>query len=86
MDDVTLLAKSPDEMDDVLERLNVLVRWSRMKFKAKKSRSLTFRNGKQVQRRFMIGGDRIPTLKEEPVKSLGRLYAGNLTDRHMKGF
>ena len=82
MDDVTLLARSPDEMDDVLERLNVLVRWSRMKFKAKKSRSLTFRNGKQVQRRFMIGGDRIPTLKEEPVKSLGRLYAGNLTDRH----
>ena len=53
-----------------------------MKFEAKKSRSLTFRNGKQVQRRFMIGGDRIPTIREEPVKSLGRLYSGTLTDRH----
>ena len=82
MDDVTLLAKNPEDMDDVLERLNGLVEWSRMKFKAKKSRSLTFRSGKQIQRRFKIGGDRIPTVKEEPVKSLGRLYAGNLTDRH----
>ena len=82
MDDVTLLAKNCQEMDDVLERLNGLIAWSRMKFKAKKSRSLTFRKGKQIQRRFKIGGDRIPTIKEEPVKSLGRLYSGNLTDRH----
>ena len=60
----------------------MLIAWSRMKFKASKSRSLTFRNGKQIQRRFKIGGDHIPTIKEEPVKSLGRLYSGNLTDRH----
>ena len=66
----------------MLERLNMLIAWSRMKFKASKSRSLTFRNGKQIQRRFKIGGDHIPTIKEEPVKSLGRLYSGNLTDRH----
>ena len=82
MNDVTLLAKNPEEIDDVLERLNVLVAWSRMKFKSKKSRSLTFRSGKQIQQRFKIGGDHIPTVKEEPVKSLGRLYAGSLTDRH----
>ena len=29
-----------------------------------------------------IGGDKIPTVREKPVKTLGRLYSIPLTDRH----
>ena len=81
MDDVTLLTRADVAMDRVLCRLDELITWSRMKFKAKKSRSLTFRDGKQSQRRFEIAGEKMPTVKEEPVKSLGRWYEGNLSDR-----
>ena len=81
MDDVTLLTREVDTMQSVLMRLDELITWSRMKFKAKKSRSLTFHKGKQKQQKFTIAGEQMPTVKEEPVKSLGRWYAGTLSDR-----
>ena len=49
-----------------------LIKWSRMKFKAKKSRSRTIASEKQKEVRYTIAGENIPTVKEEPVKSLGR--------------
>lgn len=52
-----------------------------MKFKAKKSRSATFIKGKQKEIRYKIGGEEIPTVKEQPVKSLGRWYKSTLSDR-----
>ena len=81
MDDVTLLTKDVDTMERVLTRLDELITWSRMKFKAKKSRSLTIQKGRQKQQKFTIAGEQMPTVKEQPVKSLGRWYAGTLSDR-----
>ena len=37
--------------------------------------------GKQVETKFSVAGERMPTLREEPVKSLGRLYHGTLNNR-----
>ena len=71
MDDVTLLTRDVDTMQSVLTRLDELITWSRMKFKAKKSRSLTIQKGKQRQQKFTIAGQQMPTVKEQPVKSLG---------------
>ena len=81
MDDVTLLTRETETMQKVLNQLDELITWSRMKFKAKKSRSVTFHKGKQKQHKFTIAGEQMPTIKEEPVKSLGRWYAGTLSDR-----
>ena len=81
MDDVTLLTREAEVMTRVLGRLDELVAWSRMRFKAKKSRSLTFRKGVQKQVRFQIAGEPMPTVKEQPVKSLGRWYKGSLSDK-----
>ena len=81
MDDVTLLTRDVDAMQSVLTRLDELITWSRMKFKAKKSRSLTIQKGKQGQQKFTIAGEQMPTVKEQPVKSLGRWYSGTLSDR-----
>ena len=53
-----------------------------MEFKPKKSRSLSVRKGKVKELYFVVAGDIIPTLNEQPVKSLGRWYAQPLTDRH----
>ena len=48
----------------------------------KKSHSLFIIHGKVKEIHFSIGGDQIPTVKEKPVKSLGRWYSLPLTDRH----
>ena len=81
MDDITLLTKEAEIMQKILSRLDELITWSRMKFKAKKSRSLTLHKGKQKQKKFVIAGEQMPTIEEEPVKSLGRWYAGTLSDK-----
>ena len=81
MDDITVLSKVGTETKRVLERLDQLISWSRMKFKAKKSRTCSLRKGNPREVRFKIAGDPIPTVKEEPVKSLGRWYKGRLSDR-----
>ena len=81
MDDITLTAKNTDDAKRVLKRLNELITWSRMKFKAKKSRSCTVVKGKPKEVHLSIAGERIPTVKEKPVKSLGRWYEGTLNDR-----
>ena len=82
MDDITVLSEVEAATRRVLKRLDDLITWSRMKFKAKKSRSCSLREGKRKQIKFSIAGDPMPTVKEKPVKSLGRWYAGNLTDRN----
>ena len=43
--------------------------------------SVTFMKGVQRQVKFHIGGEKIPTVSEEPVKSLGRWYSGTLSER-----
>ena len=53
-----------------------------MKAKPKKSRSLSLVEGSVREIHFKIGGDKIPTIREKPVKSLGRLCSIPLTDRH----
>ena len=52
MDDVTLLTQNQKMMEKVLGRLDDLITWSRMRFKAMKSRSLTFVEGRQRQVKF----------------------------------
>ena len=53
-----------------------------MKAKPKKSRSQSLVGGSVREIHFKIGVDKIPTVREKPVKSLGCLYSIPLTDRH----
>ncbi len=52
-----------------------------MKAKPKKSRSLSLVGGSVWEIDFKIVGDKIPTVREKLVKSLGRFYSIPLTDR-----
>ena len=73
MDDTIILSSKESTTRKILSLLNKQMIWSRMKFKPKKSRSLSLRKGKVNQSiNFMVGGQRIPTVSEEPVKSLRR--------------
>ena len=81
MDDITTVIQSKAGTISMLDRLYELFSWARMKVKSKKSRSLSIVKGGIRQIHFTIGGDEIPTVKDQPVKSLGRLYTKSLSDR-----
>eukprot|EP00066_Takifugu_rubripes_P027132 XP_011616398.1 PREDICTED: uncharacterized protein LOC105418502 [Takifugu rubripes] len=52
-----------------------------MSFKPTKSRSMVLKKGKVVDRfRFSISGTIIPSITEQPVKSLGKLFDSSLKD------
>ena len=68
MDDLTHLNPSTEAVETILSKLEQLMDWGRMKFKAKKSRSLVIRRGKLTNRRgkltdfhFTLCGEEIPT-------------------------
>ena len=82
MDDIIILVPSQIAADGLLQRYYNLFTWARMKAKLKKSRSLSLVGGSVREIHFKIWGDKIPTVREKPVKSLGRLYSIPLTDCH----
>ena len=81
IDDTTVLTNSIAKAQTVLDRLQSLISWSRMKFKPAKSRSLSLQKGKiDASTVLHIDGQAIPTVCEQPVKSLGRWYDKSLKD------
>ena len=86
MDDTTLIMNRKKVVQNTLDKLNNLLGWCRMAFKPAKSRSLALVRGK-IRRDvfFDVAEQRIPTVSEEPVKSLGRAFDESLTDKSMRG-
>ncbi|KAK3744418.1 hypothetical protein RRG08_000851 [Elysia crispata] len=81
MDDITIICSKEYETRRMLERLDVLMAWCRMKFKPKKSRSLSVRKGKiDATTIFTVASQQIPTVSQEPVKSLGRWHDSSMKD------
>ena len=70
MDDITGLVETKQGAEALLERLDELIGWAKMKFKPKKSRSLSLRKGVVKDDHFVITGETIPTVEEAPVKEL----------------
>lgn len=55
-----------------------------MKIKPTKSQSLSLRRGVQNDSTtFVVGGEKIPLLSEQPIRSLGRQYNAELLDKRM---
>ena len=82
MDDTTIICSNEDETRQMLERLDVLMAWCRMKFKPKKSRSLSVKKGKvDATMTFTEANQQISTVSQGPVKSFGRWYDSFMKDR-----
>ena len=81
MDDTTIIASRDDEAQNTLHKLHSTIEWAKMKFKPQKSRSLSLSKGKVNPKVvFTIAEERIPTVSEKPVKSLGRVYDAAMKD------
>ncbi len=84
MDDVTTILQTAPCTAQLLKRLDELIQWARMKIKPSKSRSLSIRKGVREDRTvFTAGGEKIPLLNEKSVRSLGRDYTPELSDRQV---
>ncbi len=84
MDDVTTLLQMAACTNRLLKRLEDLFTWARKKIKPSKSRSLSIRKGARRDNiSFSVNSEQLPRLIDQPVKSLGRLYTADLSDRNM---
>ena len=64
----------------MLLRLNTMINWSKMDL-PRKSPSLSVRKGKDDESVILnIANQDIPTVSQEPVKSIGRWYDSTLKD------
>ena len=85
MDDLTLATQFTVQTRCLLKSLEVLIKWARMKFNPKKSRTLVIKKGKVLKNcAFKISDERIPTVREAPVKSLGKMFDDPLKDGNNK--
>ena len=73
-DSTTIICSKKDETRQMLERLDVLMAWYRMKFKLKKSHSFLVRKSKI----FTVANQQIPTDSQDLIKSLGRWYDSSM--------
>ncbi len=84
MDDVTSLLQTAACTSRLLSRMDELMSWAGMKIKPSKSRSLSLRREVRNESTFFIvGGEKIPFLSEQLIKSLGRQYMVEFRDKHM---
>lgn len=81
MDDITTLTTTVPCTRRLLGKLEENISWARMKIKPSKSRSISIVKGVLSDLKFFIGDDPIPTVSEQPVKSLGRWYDSSLKDK-----
>ena len=83
--DFTLVMNRKQAVQRSLDKMNDLLELCRMSFKPAKSRSLALTRGKiRSDVFFLVEGQRIPTVQEEPVKSQGRVFDETLKDRNQE--
>ena len=80
-DDTTIICSNEDETRRMLESLDVVMVWCRMIFKQKKTSGLSVKKGKiDATTTFTVANQQIPTISQEPVKSLERWYDSSMKD------
>ena len=80
MDDITTMTSCQIGTRWILQGLDKMVLWARMRFKPQKSRTLTIVKGKIKDQRFKIGNNYIPTIKDNPIRCLGKVFDESLRD------
>ena len=74
VDDLNITTISVPNGQTILDAVDRILTWARMKAKASKSRSGVVVKGRCLDiSPFFVGSERIPSLQDKPVKSLGRV-------------
>ena len=81
MDDVTTTTETLVQTSYLLDELAAKLDWGRLQVKPEKCRSLVIWEGEIVNKPVKIGGKVITSIKEKPVKYLGKEYKASLNDK-----
>lgn len=82
MDSTTLVTNRKQAIQRSTNKVNDLFRWCRMGYNPVKPRSLTLTRGELCKNViFFVADQRISALSEEHVKSLGRIFDADLSDK-----
>ena len=90
MDDLNLMSFSVQGAHNLLQRCTTALKWAGLKFRADKSRSIVIIKGRSMNTTpFAVSPSSdpsvyssfIPSIHTQPVKFLGRIIDGSLTDR-----
>lgn len=85
MDDLVIMFKSVPSTQIALTRVVVALKWARMELKPEKSRSVVVVKGRVMDTEpFIVEEVPIPSIQKKPVKALGRIIDGSLSDRKQK--
>ncbi|XP_057201490.1 serine/threonine-protein kinase pim-1-like [Triplophysa rosa] len=80
MDDMTTITTTKACTKWLLDKLQENISWAQMEVKPSKSRSISIVKGRLTNDRFCIKAEPIPTVREKPIKNLGRWYTADLKD------
>ena len=84
INNIIILTKTSSDASGRLMRLEeLLMKWTMMKFKLKKSRSMSQAGGKHQELHDVVAGKRISTVKRDPTKSQGTCYSILLAEQHL---
>lgn len=82
MDDLNILSPSISETKRLLMRCTIALKWAGMKLRPDKSRSVVIVKGRCMDSTPFVSGEiSIPSIQSMPVKFLGRVIDGSLSDR-----
>lgn len=81
MGDITTMTTTTPRTRKLLRKLEKNFNWARVKIKPSKLYSFSLTKGVLTNLRLFFADDPIPTVSEQPVKSLGRLFDENLKDQ-----
>ena len=82
MDDLSILSPSVISAQAILNRTTIALNWARMKLNTKKSRSIIIISGRTMNiDPLEVSGTNIPSIHSNPIKFLGRVIDGSLSDR-----
>ena len=90
MDDINLMSSSVSGTQSLLDRCATVLKWAGIEFRADKSRSFVMIKGKSLNfTPFYVSkspvptdfSDYIPSIHSAPVKFLGRIIDGSISDR-----
>ena len=81
MDDISTTTETKVQSSHLLNALSEKLSWGRLEVKPEKCRCLVIKKGALSQDTVKIQGQSIMSVKEKPVKYLGKLYNFSLNDR-----
>ena len=81
MDDLTVTTTTHIQARWILSALEDTVNWARLKFKARKSRSLIIKRGRVTGKfKLKVQKEEIPSIIDSPIKCLGKWFDASLND------